>query len=447
MRCRKARKLLGEYIDGELPASKKEDVERHLAGCPECLSRERLLRGLLDELASLPQQVLSPHQEARLKDLLGLGVGTAARTSPRGSTPMGRWPGLARSPLAIAAAAALILTAAGLSYGLLATRNTSAEKDAGQAMVVAETPEAERGARFVQALVEPAGEDLELPVEPVLDLSGQPVYPRDLEDFTGDVPVRLQFFSTYWYPLGNSGRASEAWEALKGLLLRSLAGKVDGVELSDKLEGILEGVMARMEGGLALPCYVAYVLWEGKKPAWLISLSTPGDALWLGDIRLGLDASTMVMGASAESSTVKIASQEGAIYFLYYLLYPDRKGEGGGKDSGSPTPSPSSPSVAPSEVPPGQTPSTKPSEAADDEVARLKPLVEDRLQAISSSWGGVDLVNAWESGDYEGLMRLITSDWRGFCQAALGTQGLRLLPRSVWVADASTGEILHFTGQ
>ncbi|MBI5502138.1 MAG: zf-HC2 domain-containing protein [Deltaproteobacteria bacterium] len=53
MRCWSARRRLSAYIDGELPAARRERLVRHLAGCPACAARERELRGAWDDLGAL----------------------------------------------------------------------------------------------------------------------------------------------------------------------------------------------------------------------------------------------------------------------------------------------------------------------------------------------------------------------------------------------------------
>ena len=46
---------LTAYVDGELPAARRAEVEAHLGTCEECRSTEALLRRTLTSLASLPE--------------------------------------------------------------------------------------------------------------------------------------------------------------------------------------------------------------------------------------------------------------------------------------------------------------------------------------------------------------------------------------------------------
>ncbi|MFL5344871.1 MAG: anti-sigma factor family protein [Hyalangium sp.] len=51
---------LTAYIDGELPAPRRTEVEAHLGTCAECRSTEALLRRTLSQLALLPEFKPSP---------------------------------------------------------------------------------------------------------------------------------------------------------------------------------------------------------------------------------------------------------------------------------------------------------------------------------------------------------------------------------------------------
>ncbi len=441
MRCRKARRLLGEYIDGELSQRRKENVSKHITHCNECASREHSMRKLVAELGSLPQKVLTPPQEAKLKLAITSCLESASQKNrPRYTeTPVHR--AITWSPMTAAALVALILGAAGLAYGLVAKRGPFATEETGKAAATA-VSEAERGARFVQALVETTGEEMELPVEPAVDLSGRPLNPGDLDLFSEDVPTRLQFYSSYWYPLTAWERGSEALSALKAMVYRSLLNRTADLEHSQGLRVFLDGLIARLDGSRALPCYVAYVLWEGNRPAWLVSFSTSSDAIHLGDAVLGLDTNTLTVGATTGRTLSGTTSHEIAVYFLYHLLSHDPGsaalpdlGNGEGEDS-------SAPEREKREWAPNQSAPANASGKANN-AEDVRELVKNRIWGISPSWGGESLINAWQNGDYGTVLRMISSDWRGFCEAALRNRRYNLVPRWIWVADAATGEVLY----
>lgn len=58
MNCRQARELLSPYIDGELPAAERAQLEDHLEQCEDCRSELGELRALVDVLGSLPEEPL-----------------------------------------------------------------------------------------------------------------------------------------------------------------------------------------------------------------------------------------------------------------------------------------------------------------------------------------------------------------------------------------------------
>ena len=95
---------LGAYLDGELRANELRQIEEHLAACQSCrveLGRLKKLDGLLRNLGSLSAPA---DFETRLSQRL---EGTAKRV-----VPMTRFAALKK--FAVAAAAALILTAGGI---------------------------------------------------------------------------------------------------------------------------------------------------------------------------------------------------------------------------------------------------------------------------------------------------------------------------------------------
>ena len=52
--------LLDDYVGGELPPRTERDVRRHLMQCDDCRAEETALRALLDEAATLPEEIAPP---------------------------------------------------------------------------------------------------------------------------------------------------------------------------------------------------------------------------------------------------------------------------------------------------------------------------------------------------------------------------------------------------
>lgn len=55
MQCRKVRKDLTAYLDGELPARRQRRVAAHLAGCRGCRGEVRAFRAVMEAMQNLPE--------------------------------------------------------------------------------------------------------------------------------------------------------------------------------------------------------------------------------------------------------------------------------------------------------------------------------------------------------------------------------------------------------
>lgn len=99
---------LNEYVDGDLPARERREVEAHLTSCEPCRARVEGLRALLDAAVGLPRSLepardLWPAIDARLENR------PSAPSSPMRSDWRGRLPS---SRPALAAAAVLLIAVA-----------------------------------------------------------------------------------------------------------------------------------------------------------------------------------------------------------------------------------------------------------------------------------------------------------------------------------------------
>ncbi|UCR88835.1 sigma-70 family RNA polymerase sigma factor [Mycetocola spongiae] len=103
--CRQIRDSLGKLAIGTLPAKRKAEVERHLAGCPDCTAVAQRHRAMAQRFL-----VLIPSFGA------GTALAQAART-PAASALAGLTKAGAALPVALAGAAAILLVVAG--FGLV----------------------------------------------------------------------------------------------------------------------------------------------------------------------------------------------------------------------------------------------------------------------------------------------------------------------------------------
>lgn len=112
------REQLSAYIDGELSAAERAELERHIPGCPECQEALGELRRVHDLLAALPMPK-APRSFA-------LPLDTLRDTRPDAPQPPARQPAPRRSRArltqwagAIAATIGLFLLLGGVASGLL----------------------------------------------------------------------------------------------------------------------------------------------------------------------------------------------------------------------------------------------------------------------------------------------------------------------------------------
>lgn len=95
--------LLNEYLDADLTADARADIDRHLAGCPDCASRLEALRVLFGEIESLPETALSRDLAAPVMRVL--------RQAQDDTLTVPRWLRLTTVLEAAGALAALVLAA------------------------------------------------------------------------------------------------------------------------------------------------------------------------------------------------------------------------------------------------------------------------------------------------------------------------------------------------
>jgi predicted anti-sigma-YlaC factor YlaD len=60
MNCTRIEELINDYVDGLLPDDERHDVERHLAGCPQCRREVEKLRAIVKRAAALPREIAPP---------------------------------------------------------------------------------------------------------------------------------------------------------------------------------------------------------------------------------------------------------------------------------------------------------------------------------------------------------------------------------------------------
>lgn len=72
MTCQRIEELLSPYLEGELAAAERAEVEGHLAGCRECAELAALMREEMAAAAAFPEAEPSPELMARLYAIPGM---------------------------------------------------------------------------------------------------------------------------------------------------------------------------------------------------------------------------------------------------------------------------------------------------------------------------------------------------------------------------------------
>jgi anti-sigma factor RsiW len=120
LNCKELEDLLSPYLDGELDAAQRADVERHLPGCPDC---QRALKDLRVMHEALQAPALRHHASETLQQRIRLKLRDAEAREQRSMWP--RW----------AAVAATVVVAAALTWNFLPRGNGPAAPDVDDAMV------------------------------------------------------------------------------------------------------------------------------------------------------------------------------------------------------------------------------------------------------------------------------------------------------------------------
>lgn len=118
MRCSKAKKMISEYIDGELTREQEKFLQSHLKACPECHALAQELEAVVRQAKTLP--TLSPSPSAWQKISTRIMEAEEKSHHPQKERRGWLWVLLspAGRPYALATVAALLIIGVGLFIGL-----------------------------------------------------------------------------------------------------------------------------------------------------------------------------------------------------------------------------------------------------------------------------------------------------------------------------------------
>ncbi|MBC7247494.1 MAG: zf-HC2 domain-containing protein [Actinobacteria bacterium] len=434
MRCKKAKRLIGPYLDGELDGGTAGELGNHLGSCLRCAHSLDRMKFLLGALADLPAVVPTDLETRRLLNRLRQEMASPPTTSrihvsSRKLVPAG-----------IAAVAILALLATGIAWPLLRHREP--------AVTVQEAPRGEEAPPGVRSRDTGAGEDMAVmenipmaegavTVRPTLSVSGRDYTDAELAAYREDLGSRLAFYSAYWYPLA-AGAQQASLSVLQERLVNDLAAQATAAgQDAEELKRCVSSAMGREEAPL-LPCHAELARVNGRE-CWLISLSGPEDYLLFPDPEV---PPSMHMAATAGEESLKVS--EALIRDLADRLLPGVNlgptsdivgttfdtGMGGGVADGNT--SESDAGAAGERVPAGL--------AAGP--GRAEAVFHAFLDELAAGGTSLDVVASLQRLNYEQLMLLVHGDWASLAREGVNLSDFLVPPKRLWAVERTTGGIV-----
>ncbi len=87
--CREMAELLFDFASGQLTAEGREDVQRHMTGCPSCVAYAEGYRLTVWMAGQLPRPPLPPQLARRLEAILREGASGTEAQAEAGPGPPG----------------------------------------------------------------------------------------------------------------------------------------------------------------------------------------------------------------------------------------------------------------------------------------------------------------------------------------------------------------------
>ena len=436
MRCRRALKRMGPFIDGELAAAEAEALREHLDSCEACSRRCALMRGMIREMASLPAIVPTPEESYALINRLRREMAAPAAPAPA-----------LRRPRLAAAALTLLVVATVAGVGLTVWSAGGPAPIAEEAALDSGGGEARRdaapsGAEAVDGEARPSREAAAPTARPALISSGGDYAVADLQDFRNDLGTRLDFYSAYWRPEAGARMHPSALTRLQDDLAADLAGQAAAAGQDPApLERAVATVLERAGGEPVLPCYAELARVEGAE-AWLISASGPEDWLLFPDRK---KPSAMALAALGGAASVKMG--ETALRELAAWLAPS--GNGGipplagqvpkGERAAEAGDAAQEAEMEPETGVMGTSPADEPERRTEDFPTFLR-----RLAAQGTS---LDIISALKNLNYEQMLLLVQGNWAALAADSVNLSDFLAPPQRLWAVGCESGEILWGAGR
>ena len=431
MRCKKAIKQIGPYIDGELTAAEAETIRAHLESSDACARRYALTRSLIREVASLPAIVPTPEESYRLMNRVRREMSAEPAPGPR----------FKRVQLAAAALSVLVAaTVVGVAVSVWSGGETTQEAE------IAATDERSTG--IAEGLGEESPQQPKsvpggfavatAAVSPSLAVSGEEYDPGELDGFRNDLGARLDFYSAYWYPSDGSTIAPDTITELQGKLVDDLSRQAEAAgQDAGELRQAVASALQQAGDQLLLPCYAEYATVNGQE-AWLVSLSGPEDYLLFPDAQR---PPAMMFASLGGEENLKIS--ESLLRELAAWLAPNTS-----LSFNTITPAGTNRWQPEATVENGDGPSETEADVLTDSTDSLEGGTElgqdfqSFLRRLAARGTSMDTIAALKGLNYEQILELLNGDW-----AALAADGVNLSdfltpPKRLWAVDCTTNEVV-----
>ncbi|NPV58495.1 MAG: hypothetical protein HPY75_02385 [Actinobacteria bacterium] len=430
--CRKAARLIGPFVDGELPASRAEELERHLSACSACALRHRRMRSMVGELSSLP--TISPSPGER-EELLMRVRRELSESAP--APAFHRRAQIAAAAVSLLAIAVVVVTVT--MWG--GKRAPVVEESASGEFAPTEVNETTGPKVSPESSKYYAGEGVlnaALSSTPSLVAPGREYGEGELAGYRDDLGARLDFYSAYWYPY-SMGALDEAdmRRAQRELTdqLAATAASIGGDPTS--LRTAIEAALSQAGDELLLPCHAELAKVDGRE-CWLISLSGPEDYLLFSDPQrppamvlasLGGEESLKVSESLLRELAAGLAPYEGASP----QAPSDPRWEGSGtglerEETGQAT---------------GEEETSGTPTDGGEPVGETQADFRSFLRDLSARYNSLDMLDKLERLNYEQVIMLLHGNWAGLAAEGVNLGDFLRPPRRLWAVDRETGAVVR----
>lgn len=431
--CRKAARLMGPLVDGELPASRAEELERHLSACSACALRHRRTRSMVGELSSLPTICPSPREREELLRRVRREL-----SEPAPAPAFHR-----RAQIAAAAVSLLAIAAVVVATVTMWGREGApvVEESASGEFAPTDVRETSGPKASPESLEHYAGEGMlnaALSSTPSLVVPGREYGEEELAGYRDDLGTRLDFYSAYWYPY-SMGALDEAdlRRAQRELTdqLATTAASIGGDPTS--LRAAIEAALSQAGDELLLPCHAELAKVDGRE-CWLISLSGPEDYLLFSDPQ---HPPAMVLASLGGEESLKVS--ESLLRELAAGLAPyasaSPQAPSGSRLEGSGT------GLEREET--GQA--TGEGETSGTPTGGGEPVGETQagfrsfLRDLSARYNSLDMLDKLERLNYDQVIMLLHGNWAGLAAEGMNLVDFLRPPRRLWAVDRETGAVIR----